>query len=166
MSTLLVGLHTVYESDSLGPIQGFLFGCVGQLIAGVAEYSQGNSVGGYIFSMFGLWWLGFCVTLDASSITDNYYPLLYNLCWLLFFLVNMGVFTAQGRKDLVGPITGATVCLVNIGFTILQYTSTEPARWFSGIMAIIAGLLGIYAGASRLLLRTYGRSILPIGLSS
>eukprot|EP01053_Blabericola_migrator_P003809 Blabericola_migrator_1__3808@NODE_2147_length_3206_cov_240_244982_g1359_i0_p2_GENE_NODE_2147_length_3206_cov_240_244982_g1359_i0NODE_2147_length_3206_cov_240_244982_g1359_i0_p2_ORF_typecomplete_len243_score35_65Gpr1_Fun34_YaaH/PF01184_19/1_9e55YwiC/PF14256_6/0_019Phage_holin_5_1/PF06946_11/6_4e02Phage_holin_5_1/PF06946_11/2_6e03Phage_holin_5_1/PF06946_11/0_17CPP1like/PF11833_8/2_9e02CPP1like/PF11833_8/0_75DUF1129/PF06570_11/62_NODE_2147_length_3206_cov_240_244982_g1359_i021252853 len=168
MSTLLLNLHNCQifplNSSILG--LGLAFGGIAQLIAGMFEFSKGNTFGMTAFCAYGGFWISFVLTIimptqEMSTAPDNKAFGFYLLLWGIFTAC-MTISTLKLNKCLL--LIFSTLTILFLMLAINKFCGEPKALSVaSGVVGIICGALAFYTSIAEVTNDTYGRSVLPVG---
>src|SRR5204862_1220143 len=142
----------------------FAYGGLAQLLAGMWEFRNGNTVGALAFSSFGAFWLSLFVfeVFFASSIPPadaGHAAGLYLWAWAIFTTY---MFVASLRTTaavaLVFFLLAATFILLAIGASGAHETVTH----WGGYVGIATAVAAWYASFAAVTNSTFGRTVLPV----
>ena len=168
MTTVLLNLLNaqIAPAESLGMIlaMGFFYGGIGQVIAGIWEFKNGNTFAATAFSSYGLFWLSFvfinffpAMGLTAAVTTIALVPYLF--MWGLFtfwmFLSALKLNRALQVVFLTLTILFWLLAIGHLGFPIINV--------IAGYEGILCGMSAIYTAMAEVMNEYYGRVVLPIG---
>ena len=142
------------------------FGGTIQVIAGIFEFSAGNTFGMTVFMSFGAfwWWLGLLFVfahngiLDASGAGPS-----VGACFLLWGVVTTGFWISSFSKGWVLCITflAAVLAFFLLGLGIVLPSSL--LAYLGNWDALLTGALALYCGVAVLTNITYDRQVFPMG---
>jgi hypothetical protein len=186
------GLTTVLLSyvlnAQLGPLDsmilamGLAYGGLAQIIAGIMEYKNGNTLGMVAFISFGFFWWSFAL-LNLLPLQYFFYGIsapsdksmmAYFFMWGLF---TVALFFASLKKNRALQFVLITLAITFFllatreGLVSLTIIANGDVHWnlltqIAGIVGVICGLSGIYLGIAEILNETYEKTVLPIGPAS
>ena len=166
MTTLALQLHNL-GYIGIAPVLrlGFIFGGLGQFIAGFMEQKTGNNFGFCAFVGYGAFWLWLCAYIVGDStglalfkLADS--DLAYMLAgWGLF---TFGLWIASWRVSKAMWLTFLTLTLGFAGLALVKWGHTEllkPAAYD----LIVCALTAWYMMFSIIFKSVFGRDVLPMG---
>jgi len=142
----------------------FAFGGVAQIIAGVLEYSNGNTFGMVAFTAYGAfwWWFAFLIWTVGAGWIKPPAPVEVGLALALwgFFTLGMWVSTFRSSKAV-----WTVFLLLWITFFLLAAGEFghATAKMMGGYIGILTGIAALYAGFAEVTNGTYGREVIPLG---
>lgn len=171
MTTILLNLHNagLWDVGSMILAMGLFYGGIAQIIAGVMEFRKGNTFGTTAFTSFGAFWLTLVFLLIAPELgwwdaPDDNAMVAYLALWGMFTLF---MFVATLRLNRAVQVVFGSLAVL---FFLLAARDAIGNETASDIVGTIAGIEGIFCGASAIYLAMaevineyYGRVVLPIG---
>lgn len=163
LSSINAGLLPPEATAAVVPL-AFAFGGLGQLIAGVLEFANGNTFGTVAFTAYGAfwWWYAFLVwTIGAGWIkppapagvaaTLLMWGVFTLYMWIATFKANKGVFT--------------TFLLLWITFFLLAGGDFgwAPGKKLGGIVGVMTGAVALYVSFAEVMNSVFSREIVPLG---
>ena len=142
---------------------GLFYGGIGQLIAGILEFVQGNTFGALAFISYGSFWLAYWWIATTPGVLEK-----AGGAGMGTFLALWGLFTAL----LVVPCTRISTLLTilftaaAITFVLLAlgaYTSAEIFTHVGGYAGLIVGALALYGSFAAVANATWHREVVPLG---
>jgi uncharacterized protein len=140
-----------------------LTGGLAQLIAGIAEFRQGNRLGATAFTLYGTYWAGFALyirfilpTLPAGEAHSG----------TGFFLLPWGVLTlvlTLAALRTTGALLAAFVC-ATLSYCFLtpgEFVQSTVLIQIGGGFGFLTAAVGLYAALAGLVNGTWGRHLLP-----
>lgn len=165
MTTILLNLHNAgfFPTTSVILAMGIFFGGMAQVVAGILEFTKGNTFGTVAFTSYGFFWLALVGIWVLPVLGWTEAPSLAFMGWylLLWGLFTMFMFFGTLKAN-------RTLQFVFLSLTVLFFLLA--ARDFLGSTSIgtLAGFVGIICGASAMYLsmaevlhEQYGRKVLP-----
>jgi len=163
-NTILLNVHNLGWIPSTMPlVWAFFWGGAAQIIAGIVEARRGETFAFTAFVSYGFFWvgLGFAFLLQWLGIINLDGP---SMAWTMIVWGIFSLYMTVGsfRISVAHSITFVTLTIL---FGLLA------AHFFGALPAFVAGVEGIFVGASAVYISAaviiqvmYGRWILPIGL--
>ena len=141
----------------------FLFGGVVQLVAGIAEFRQGGTLGATGFSAFGGFWMSFAVLerFVVPFLTESDAHLATGLFLVPFAVMAayMSIAALRSSGALLAIFLGAT-CTLTI-LAIGEFTQSPGVTRAGGGVGIATGVTALYGSFAGLINDTWGRHIIP-----
>ncbi len=166
LTTMLLQFHNLGWMG-IGPViwSGFIFGGVGQLIAGYQEQRTGNNFGYAAFCGYGAFWIILCAYLVGSTSGNKMLALTENdlgFFMLAYFIFTAGLLIASLKIHMAMFLTFLTL---TVGFALLTlvfwgHKSLLPiAAWDLLACAGLAWYMMFHV----VFLGVFGRNVLPVG---
>jgi succinate-acetate transporter protein len=158
----------VFEFDSMILAMGLFYGGAAQVLAGIFEWSRGNTIGMVAFASYGFFWMSFAFTVSTPAMgTWAPPPSATGLAWYLFIwgLFSLVMFAATIVKKAPIFLSWLFLTVVVLFWLLASYYWTLHADVLkaAGIEGIICGLSAIYMAAAEILNSLNGgRTILPV----
>ncbi len=161
LATILLNIHNLglIELSNAVIALGFALGGLVQMISGLYEFKNKNTVVGTAFIVFGGFWftlvLIWLLPGGVSSTTMGY----FNLIWLLVGIIFL--FAVLKENIITRLVFSGLVSL----FFLLMLANFIGFDWISitaGVVGVITGLLALYNAAGQIFHEVYGRKILPL----
>jgi uncharacterized protein len=163
LSCINAGLLPPEAAAAVAPL-AFAFGGLAQLIAGILEFSNGNTFGTVAFTAYGAFWLwysslvwsvgagwmkapaaaGVAVVLVMWGVFTLY-------MWICTFKVNKGLFAIF----LLLSVTFFLLAAGDFGWTMGKHAG--------GIAGLLTATAALYVSFAEVLNGTFGREVLPLG---
>ncbi len=167
LTTVLLNLHNagLISLTSVILAMGIAYGGFAQVIAGIMEFTKGNTFGTVAFSSYGLFWLSFVllIILPAMGVAPAFSApdlAAYLALWGIFTgLMFLGTLNANYTVMFVFASLTVLFFILAIGF----YTGNGTVLNVGGYEGIICGLSAVYLGIAEILNETYGKTVFPIG---
>lgn len=166
MTTLLLQFHNL-GWIGVAPVIwcGFVFGGVGQLIAGFQEQKTGNNFGYAAFAGYGAFWIMLCAYLLGSTTGDKMLALSEND--LGYLMAAYAVFTGGlwiGSFK-ISKAMWFTFLTLFVGFILLTLVFWGSAGLlpFAAWDLIVCALAAWYMMFHVIFLQVFGRDVLPVG---
>lgn len=167
MTTVLLNLHNagIIELSVLILSMGLMMGGLGQIIAGIMEFKNGNTFGATAFSCYGLFWWSLVIILvnpeslggeAASHAALGYYMLLW--CIFTFFMYFGTLKSSIAMRVVFGSLTILFFLLAVENFSGNAYNIGTIA----GFEGIFCGASAIYAALGNVLNEEYKRNVIPL----
>ena len=163
-NTILLNVHNIgWMPNTMPLIWGFFWGGMAQVIAGIIDARRGDTFGLTAFTSYGAFWIGlaFAFLLEWMGLVtiDN-----ASLAWTM---IVWGIFTAYmtiGTLKISRAHVTIFGSLTMLFFLLAAYFfGSIPAR-VAGIEGIFVGASAVYTSAAVVLHAQYQRWVLPIGL--
>lgn len=165
LTTWLLSLinNGTFTGDNVGLVlaMGLAFGGTAQAIAGMFEFSKGNTFGFTAFISYGAFWWSFALLkmFFAENVSADF------VGW---YLVAWGVFTLM---MFIGTLTKpralqAIFLALTITFFLLaagDFTGNISLSHLGGNFGLLTALLAFYLAAAEVINESFGRTVLPIG---
>src|SRR5437773_5324626 len=140
------------------------YGGVAQLLAGMWEFTKGNTFGATAFSSYGAFWISFWayVTFFATKIPEGNRGSAVGL-----YLIAWGIFTTYmwvaslrttAAVNLVFLLLAITFFVLGIGDAVGNDTISKLGGWL-GLATAVAAWYASFAGVTNF---TFGREVLPV----
>lgn len=165
LTTWLLSLinNGTFAGDNVGLVlaMGLAFGGTAQMIAGMFEFSKGNTFGFTAFISYGAFWWSFALfkIFFAASVLPSFVGW-YLVVWGTFTLVMFVGTLAKARA-----LQAIFLCLT-ITFYLLaagDFTGNHTLSQLGGNFGLITALCAFYLGAADIINESFGRTVLPVG---
>eukprot|EP01056_Protomagalhaensia_sp_Gyna25_P005235 Protomagalhaensia_sp_Gyna_25__5234@NODE_636_length_2949_cov_715_214089_g495_i0_p2_GENE_NODE_636_length_2949_cov_715_214089_g495_i0NODE_636_length_2949_cov_715_214089_g495_i0_p2_ORF_typecomplete_len200_score18_60Gpr1_Fun34_YaaH/PF01184_19/2_5e50SLATT_4/PF18186_1/0_092SID1_RNA_chan/PF13965_6/0_38DUF1430/PF07242_11/17DUF1430/PF07242_11/2_8e02DUF5592/PF17332_2/29DUF5592/PF17332_2/13_NODE_636_length_2949_cov_715_214089_g495_i08331432 len=168
LTTILLNLHNCgfFGLNSAIVGLGIAFGGVAQLIAGIMEFTVGNTFGTTAFCAYGSFWLSLVLTWilpegNYAAATDNLAFGFYLLMWGLF---SAGMTIATFKFNRAIQIVFISLTALFILLAITKFThDPQVMEIISGSVGIFCGLSAFYLSIAEVINGVYAHDLLPIG---
>ena len=150
----------------------FFYGGLAQLLAGMWEFTKGNTFGGLAFSSYGAFWLSFWYLLnhlpDKAPPKDILHGVaVYLLVWTIFTAyMTVASLRTSGAVCLVFVLLTLTFLVLTIGFFSESVTDFEKNSngWihFGGWLGLLTALAAWYASFAGVTNATFKRVVMPV----
>ena len=164
-TTILLNLHNAgfFPNTSVILAMGVFYGALGQLMAGVMEFSKGNTFGTVAFSSFGCFWLSLVAVwvfpvLGWTEAPSHAFVGCYLALWGVF---TFGMFIGTLKS---GPVLKFIFLSLAILFWLLalgDFTESHAITVFAGWVGIICGSSAVYLALAEVIAEQLGRKVLP-----
>ena len=140
------------------------YGGVAQLLAGMWEFTKGNTFGATAFSSYGAFWISFWayVTFFATKIPEGNRGSavgLYLIAWGIFTTYMwVASFRTTAAVNLVFLLLAITFFVLGIGDAVGNDTISKLGGWL-GLATAVAAWYASFAGVTNF---TFGRELLPV----
>ena len=140
------------------------YGGIGQFMAGMWEFRNGNTFGGVAFSSYGAFWISFFILtqLDVTKISASEVN-----AGLGAYLWAWGIFTAY--MTIAALRTTAAVALVFVLLTITfillgigNAGGSSGTIHLGGYVGLVTAVAAWYASMAAVVNSTWGRTVLPV----
>jgi succinate-acetate transporter protein len=165
MTTVLLNLHNAgfFPNTSIVLAMGLFYGGLAQMLAGLMEFTKGNTFGTTAFTSYGAFWLslvGIWVLpkLGWAEAPAPAFMGCYLLIWGIFtFFLFIGTLKAGPVLKLVFFTLAMLFFLLALG----DFTENHSITVFAGYLGIVCGASAIYLSLAEVLAEQFGRKILP-----
>ena len=169
MTTVLLNLHNAgfYPLGSMILSMGLAYGGLAQIIAGIMEYTKGNTFGTVAFTSYGLFWWSLVTLLllpssplgEGVSAPTNEALAAYFFMWGVFtFAMFFGTLKTNRALQFIFLSLAALFFLL----TARELTGNPAIGLLSGYEGVICGLSAVYTAIAEVLNEAYGGTILPL----
>ncbi len=152
-----------YSAHDLGMVLALAmaYGGTAQLVAGVLEYTAGNTFGMMAFFSYGAFWWSFALFVHffAAGVSAQYVGW-YLLLWgVVTFYLWLGTFDKTRALQFVFLALWVTFVLLAIGdFGVGAIFGT-----LGGYVGLLTALLAFYCSAAEIVNVSRGKTVLPVG---
>ncbi len=165
MTTILLNLHNAgfFPNTSVVLAMGIFFGGMAQVVAGILEFTKGNTFGTVAFTSYGFFWLSLVAiwvlpvlgwTEAPSHAYMGWYVLLRGVFTLFMFL---GTFKASRVLSFVfGSLT-----ILFFLLALRDFTGSAAIGSLAGYVGIVCGASAMYLSMAEVLHEQHGRKFLP-----
>ncbi|GHV75568.1 hypothetical protein AGMMS49942_03890 [Spirochaetia bacterium] len=165
MTTVLLNLHNAgfFPNSSIVLAMGICFGGLAQIIAGILEFTRGNTFGTVAFTSYGCFWQSLVAiwilpVLKLAEKPDPAFMGWYLLLWGVFTLF-MFIGTLKGSKVLQFVFLSLTVLFALLA--IHNFLESHLVGVIAGWVGIACGLSAMYLAMAEVLHEQYHKAILP-----
>jgi succinate-acetate transporter protein len=139
------------------------YGGLGQLLAGMWEFKNGNTFGGVAFSSYGAFWISFWILFNAagSAPKGTYDVAWYLLGWTIVTgILLIGTFRLNYGLVVVFALLFLTFLLLCIG----AFSASDSTNHIGGYVGIVTAIAAYYMALAGILKAVSGGKIaLPVG---
>jgi uncharacterized protein len=160
-------LPATVESGVFG--LAIFYGGIAQLLAGMWEFTKGNTFGATAFSSYGAFWLAFwylvthgvpeMVAAKASATDINHAVGTFLLVWTIFTAY---MFIASLRTSAAVSAVFLALALTFLFLCIGAFAAKEGISKFGGWLGLITAVLAWYASFASVTNSTFKRVVLPV----
>lgn len=165
LTTFLLSLinNGTFSGDNVGLVlaMGFAFGGTAQMIAGMFEFSKGNTFGFTAFTSYGAFWWSFALfkVFFAETVSPEFVGW-YLTAWGTFTLMMfMGTLAKARALQAIFLSLTITFYLLAVG----DFTHNSAITHIGGNFGLLTAFLAFYLAAADIINESFGRTILPIG---
>ncbi|GHV32538.1 hypothetical protein AGMMS4952_23060 [Spirochaetia bacterium] len=166
MTTVLLNLHNAGffpETTAIVFAMGICFGGLAQIIAGILEFTRGNTFGTVAFTSYGCFWQSLVAiwilpALKLADKPDGAFMGWYLLLWGIFTLF-MFIGALKGSKVLQFVFLSLTVLFVLLA--LHNFLESRLIGVIAGYVGIVCGLSAMYLAMAEVLHEQHHKSILP-----
>jgi len=165
LTTWLLSLinNGTFGGENVGLVlaMGFALGGTAQMIAGMFEFSKGNTFGFTAFTSYGAFWWSFALlkTFFASTVSVEFVGW-YLIVWGTFTLMMfIGTLTKPRALQAIFLSLTVTFYLLAAG----DFTHNSAITHIGGNFGLLTALLAFYLAAAEIINESFGRTVLPIG---
>lgn len=165
LTTWLLSLinNGTFGGENVGLVlaMGFAFGGTAQMIAGMFEFSKGNTFGFTAFTSYGAFWWSFALfkVFFAEGVTAPFIGW-YLVAWGTFTLM-MFIGTLAKARALQAIFLALTVTFYLLAAG--DFTGNHSITHIGGNFGLLTALLAFYLAAAEIINESFGRTVLPIG---
>lgn len=165
LTTWLLSLinNGTFGGENVGLVlaMGFAFGGTAQMIAGMFEFSKGNSFGFTAFISYGAFWWSFALfkVFFAASVSAEFVGW-YLVAWGTFTLM-MFIGTLAKARALQAIFLALTITFYLLAAG--DFTHNATLTHIGGNFGLLTALLAFYLAAAEIINESFGRTVLPIG---
>ena len=166
-TTWVFGMLTAgwYSSSSLGVILALAlaFGGAIQIVAGVMEWSRGNTLATTGFLAYGgFWWTAALLLWHGTGPLSS--PLVgwAVLLWGVIFFI---VWLAALRHELIAMLLWLFLWIAFVVLAIGAFSGASAIVHLGGYAALITAIIAFYGMAARLVNDCHGRTVIPYGMT-
>ncbi|OMJ19362.1 Ammonia transport outward protein 2 [Smittium culicis] len=142
----------------------FFYGGFAQILAGMWDFANGNTLGATAFTSFGAFWMAHAaMDIPAFGVTDGFAKNnnltknqsmgIYNLSWTILTFI---LLIASLRTSLVMAVIFTVLEVTLIFLTIGEWTGSKACITTGGVLGIILSLLAFYLAATHLINKKTG----------
>ena len=144
----------------------FMYGGLGQLLAGMWEFRKGNTFGATAFSSFGAFWLSYYLlvkdalpSMTAAKPNDINHALgLFLLAWAIF-TAYMTVAALRQSKAVLAVFVALTITFAFLSAG--NFANSMDVTKIGGWLGLVTAALAWYASFAGVTAFTFGRQVLP-----
>jgi succinate-acetate transporter protein len=163
LSCINAGLLPAEATSAVVPL-AFAFGGVAQIIAGILEYSNGNTFGTVAFTSYGLfwWWYAFLVWTVGAGWIKAPAP-----SGVATALLMWGVFTAYMWVATLRANKGVFTVFLLLAITFFLLAAGDygwgAGKTIGGWVGLATGIAALYVSFAEVTNGAFGREVLPLG---
>jgi succinate-acetate transporter protein len=167
MTTVLLNLHNAgfFPTTSVVLAMGIFFGGLAQVVAGIMEFSKGNTFGVTAFTSYGFFWLTLVATwvLPILGVEEAQAP---SKAFLGCYLALWGVFTffmflSTFKSSRVLQFVFISLAVLFFLLAIRDFTHSEFIGALAGYVGLFCGASAMYLSMAEVMDAQYGRKVLP-----
>ena len=163
LSCINAGLLPPEAAAAVAPL-AFAFGGLAQLIAGILEFSNGNTFGTVAFTACGAFWLWYSSLVWSVGAGWMKVPAAAGVA---VFLVMWGVFTLYMWICTFKANKGLCAIFLLLSATFFLLAAGDfgwtPGKHVGGIAGLATAAAALYVSFAEVLNGTFGREVLPLG---
>lgn len=165
MTTILLNLHNaqIIPLSAVIAAMGMFIGGLAQIVAGIMEFKNRNTFGATAFTAYGFFWLSlvsiwmnpfsYIEPADAKSVA------FYLLLWGIF---TSFMFVGTLKHNRATQVVFFTLALLFFCLSIADFSGNEIMALFAGWLGIFCGASAIYNCVAQIINGEYGKTVLPL----
>jgi len=165
MTTVLLNLHNAgyFPNASVVLAMGIFFGGLAQVVAGIMEFSKGNTFGVTAFTSYGFFWLSLVATwvlpvLGWEEAPSEAYMGCYLVLWGIFtFFMFLGTF----KSSRILQFVFLSLAVLFFLLAVRDFTHSHAIGLLAGYVGLACGASAMYLSMAEVMDAQYGRKILP-----
>ncbi len=166
MTTVLLNLHNAgfFALGSMILAMGIFYGGIGQIIAGILEFRNGNTFGTTAFTSFGLFWLSLValIMIPALNLGEAATPTAMSAYLFLWGLFTLLMFFGTLRTNRALQFVFASLALLFFLLAAANFTGVKEITTIAGFEGIICGFSALYLAMALVINKSSGREVLPV----
>ncbi len=165
MTTILLNIHNAgfFELNVMIMAMGIFYGGISQIIAGIMEWTRGNTFGSTAFISYGSFWLTLVFiwlapnagVTAASPVAMGWYLLMWGI-----FTGFMTIGTLKGK--LIGKLVFSTLTLLFVLLALANFQESHLIHTIAGYVGIVCGSLALYEAMGLVINDKFGREVFPM----
>ena len=165
LTTWLLSLinNGTFGGENVGLVlaMGFAFGGTAQMIAGMFEFSKGNTFGFTAFTSYGAFWWSFALfkVFFAENVSASFIGW-YLVAWGTFTLM---MFIGTLAKARALQVIFALLTITFYLLAICDFSGSKVITNIGGNFGLATALAAFYLAAADIINDSFGKTILPIG---
>ncbi len=165
MTTILLNIHNAgfFELNVMIMAMGIFYGGIAQIIAGIMEWTRGNTFGSTAFISYGSFWLTLVFIWLAPGAGAPAASAFAMGCYLLMW----GIFTAfmtigTLKGALIGKLVFSSLTLLFVLLALANFTGSHAIHTIAGYVGIVCGSFALYEAMGLVINDKYGRTVFPL----
>lgn len=166
MTTVLLNLHNagLIEMSVMILAMGIAMGGLAQVIAGLMEFKAGNTFGATAFTAYGLFWWSLVLILVnpekmGAAAADGKSLGFYMLMWCIFTAC---MFVGTLKANHATQVVFATLAILFLLLAIENFTGSHVMGIVAGIEGIFCGASAVYTAVAGVINGEFGKTVLPV----
>jgi uncharacterized protein len=163
MTTVLLNLHNSgsIELSIMIIAMGLALGGLAQIIAGILEFTSGNTFGGTAFTAYGCFWWSLVIIwiLPASIPADEVSMGYYLLIWAIF---TAGMFIGSLKHNNTTKFVFGSLTILFLLLALGDFTGNATIKMIAGFEGVICGLSAMYNGLGQIINNEFGKTIVKL----
>jgi len=163
MTTVLLNLHNagIIELSIMIVAMGIALGGLAQIIAGVLEFTGGNTFGGTAFTAYGCFWWSLVIiwTLPASNPVDEVSMGFYLLIWAVF---TGGMFIGSLKHNNATKMVFGSLTILFLLLALGDFTGSATIKMIAGFEGLVCGLSAIYSALGQIINNEFGKTVVKL----
>ena len=165
LTTWLLSLinNGTFGGENVGLVlaMGFAFGGLAQMLAGLFEFSKGNTFGFTTFTSYGAFWISFALfkVFFSEGVSHDFVGW-YLIAWGTFTLM-MFIGTLAKARALQAIFAALTITFYLLAAG--DFTHNTTLTNIGGNFGLLTALLAFYLAAADIINDSFGREVLPVG---
>lgn len=166
MTTVLLNLHNagIIEFSIMILAMGIAMGGLAQFIAGLMEFRAGNTFGATAFTSYGLFWWSLVIILVnpahlGAESADGKSMGFYMILWCIFTLF---MFIGTIKANHATQIVFFTLMLLFLLLALENFTGSHVIGIIAGIEGIFCGASAIYTAVAGIVDGEFNKPIMPV----
>lgn len=165
MTTVLLNIHNAGIISDLTIVvaaMGFALGGLAQIIAGIMEFIKGNTFGATAFTAYGLFWWSLVVIWwnpFGVGAADNVSMGFYLLLWAIFTCF---MFIGTLKHNRISQIVFGSLTVLFLLLAIGDFADSGVVKIIAGVVGIICGLSAIYSAVGQIVNAEFDKKIFPL----
>ena len=163
MTTVLLNLHNagIIELSIVIVAMGIALGGLAQIIAGVLEFTSGNTFGGTAFTAYGCFWWSLVIIwiIPASNPADEVSMGFYLLIWAIF---TAGMFVGALKHNNATKMVFGSLTILFLLLSLADFSGNATIKMIAGYEGLICGLSAVYSGLGQLINNEFGKTVVKL----
>jgi succinate-acetate transporter protein len=150
------------EDDDFFYLIILIFGCIGQLIAGLLEYIKGRTFVSNLYLLYGLYFLSYYYFYHCSEGIDSFVEEIKPFYYGSWAVLSFPIFVGSVRSNVFYLVQNAVACTFFVVRCIGEYKEKPKMNEIvSGVLELVTGFVSLYICVNQIINESFRFKAIP-----